>query len=838
MPTQIPNSGYVDKVYFNTNLTRDEVENIIKDLEFSNLNGLEFIPIFTNADNTKVLCITKSEVDNVGVITTHYNIILITDISTLDHIIFFEGFLPNGWFLEEQGLSNPYEINDTGVATSLGLEVGLQNDKLSSIVSITPFEEPIALKPFLKGIADAIREKKKTTELINAQNFRSEILSIKGGLIEVSELPEVGEEDVVYKLVKQGGVAIPTSGLVEKVYINTNYTEEEIKGIIEEYAIYPLQEGMLAYPIAVDINTGSVLAMLYNDTGFYAIGVVSNDGLSWTLVTDKLLWGISLSTGEGVFDNEMLSLNWTTISEAEGIPIGSKNNELANLISTTNKFGNFEVEYFMYESGAWVKISGINIVSKDGTVVPNSGYVEKVYFNTDLSNEEIVSLLSSLTYDESSMYCILFASNDKIDLEALKISDNQFAIADFVSMTIYYHNSSDFEIEYGFIGWNPNLINPIGINEEILEGGTENDKLINLISTSPFENQVIKELSGDYEAVELEVTENTTVDVGAMLEEKKLPLSVTVNVDPNLQEKEITENGEYVADEGYDGFSKVTVNVAGDDGLEKIIISKYNNTRNFSGLFQSISLGTGLDYQKYLDLIANLTTNDTNKNVLNIGSLFSSNYDLHGEISLTFDCLINQGMSSTFSNCSNVEKITISENYQNVISGTFSTFVFKCTKLKEIIFNCNAKPTSLYRAFSQATSLKKITGVLDMLRCTDTSQAFYDCKALEEITLKFIKTGVQLGSGDGTGTNDYGHLLTLESLINTVKECINVGSARTLTMGTANLSKIASTYVKFTDSSVTTIPTNEKGDVVVCERTDTGAMLLSDYALLKNWTLA
>ena len=37
--------------------------------------------------------------------------------------------------------------------------------------SATPFEEPIALKPFLKGIADAIREKKKTTELINAQNF-------------------------------------------------------------------------------------------------------------------------------------------------------------------------------------------------------------------------------------------------------------------------------------------------------------------------------------------------------------------------------------------------------------------------------------------------------------------------------------------------------------------------------------------------------------------------------------------------------------------------------------------------------------------------------------------
>lgn len=42
-------------------------------------------------------------------------------------------------------------------------------------------EPVLQIKPFLKGIADAIRNKKGTTESINAQNFASEIESIETG---------------------------------------------------------------------------------------------------------------------------------------------------------------------------------------------------------------------------------------------------------------------------------------------------------------------------------------------------------------------------------------------------------------------------------------------------------------------------------------------------------------------------------------------------------------------------------------------------------------------------------------------------------------------------------
>lgn len=64
--------------------------------------------------------------------------------------------------------------------------------------------------------------------------------------------------------------------------------------------------------------------------------------------------------------------------------------------------------------------------------------------------------------------------------------------------------------------------------------------------------------------------------------DKKAITKVIVNVDtedaPELEEKTITENGVYEPSAGKDGFSKVTVDVAGSGELEELVANENNHT--------------------------------------------------------------------------------------------------------------------------------------------------------------------------------------------------------------------------------------------------------------------
>ena len=122
-----------------------------------------------------------------------------------------------------------------------------------------------------------------------------------------------------------------------------------------------------------------------------------------------------------------------------------------------------------------------------GTVVPNSGYVEKVYFNTNLSVDEVVNILSQLTLVNNG-YGIVSNESETFSVIVLQ-EESVFAIVDFLTET-YYFVSNDY---LGFTGWNPNFNGIIEVNSNVIAQnssgdsfGTQNNLLTNLLSTTPF----------------------------------------------------------------------------------------------------------------------------------------------------------------------------------------------------------------------------------------------------------------------------------------------------------------------------------------------------------------
>lgn len=134
---------------------------------------------------------------------------------------------------------------------------------------------------------------------------------------------------------------------------------------------------------------------------------------------------------------------------------------------------------------------------------------------------------------------------------------------------------------------------------------------------------------------------------------------------------------------------------------------------------------------------------------------------------------------------------------------------------------------------------KKLTtvGGFDMLNAYNVSSLFKNCAELTTLNLFNIRNSIQVGSG-----TSWGHKLTLDSLIGLIYELTDVGSSRTLTVGTANMEKLANVYVKLidiTDDMRTADPyIDSKYPFVVCESTDEGAIPITDYVTSKRWSLA
>lgn len=191
--------------------------------------------------------------------------------------------------------------------------------------------------------------------------------------------------------------------------------------------------------------------------------------------------------------------------------------------------------------------------------------------------------------------------------------------------------------------------------------------------------------------------------------------------------------------------------------------------------------------------------------------------------------------SSTFYNCSLLKQLPNLKFKKSVYAAYFCTGCYKLLKIPNIF---DDKANNLSGIAQNCYALEDCE--LNMLNCTSNNSMLYGCTNLTNLKLHNIKINTAIGSGISYGTK-----LTQESLIFCIKELWSykdTTTTRTLTISTPSKTLIADIYVKLitpTQEQIETDPyINNKLPCEVCESTDEGAMTITAYANLKNWTIA
>ena len=195
--------------------------------------------------------------------------------------------------------------------------------------------------------------------------------------------------------------------------------------------------------------------------------------------------------------------------------------------------------------GKVINVKGGATISTEkwsGVSVINMGYLENVYFNTNLSIEEVIKILNRLDYsnEESNEYefygVFKTLTSNQLYLKIIK-NGNDYLIKLYDDSGSIQANIFSTNLENGFIGWSDIVLNDnccivdnnVGYFIDGYHYGLQNNIISSLISETPFteiENEVVT-LEGDYDGLKIEV-EDTTIDVKALIEQKKIPLEIMV----------------------------------------------------------------------------------------------------------------------------------------------------------------------------------------------------------------------------------------------------------------------------------------------------------------------
>lgn len=232
----------------------------------------------------------------------------------------------------------------------------------------------------------------------------------------------------------------------------------------------------------------------------------------------------------------------------------------------------------------------------------------------------------------------------------------------------------------------------------------------------------------------LEVSKNGTYDV---TEKASVKVSVPER-EIILQDKTVTENGIYTADNGYDGLGSVTVNVA--------------------------SSGGGEDITKYVDIIQNTAVNFEDSNITEVGQ-----YAFAYKTNLKTLSLPNLATSNTrvFSNCNSLTSLSIPK-----MSGyTYQYMAAYCAALTSADVK-QASYVSSYSFYGCAALTK-----LEFNRVTTiATNAFNGCTKLATLILRSTSVVSLGGTSAFTGTKiagSGGYIYVPASLVDSYKSATN-----------------------------------------------------------------
>lgn len=199
-------------------------------------------------------------------------------------------------------------------------------------------------------------------------------------------------------------------------------------------------------------------------------------------------------------DNVLIDLTEDTVTPDTLVKGVTAHDKAGNIITGTHECAGGGEGAVIKTAGGW-----------QGTTVPNTGYVENVYFNTELSVEEVVAILETAKNNSGTDTVITYGSNE---LTIIKIVDSTLTpsycwyIGNFSTFEIYFSSADNHEYA-NFAGWNASFGNVLEINSEVGQGSVDNSLLSALFSTTPFVKSEAQEviLEGEYDGSTIEIKE-------------------------------------------------------------------------------------------------------------------------------------------------------------------------------------------------------------------------------------------------------------------------------------------------------------------------------------------